>query len=411
VSRRHPFPLVEAFILFVWMTYLVADTFVTANVRVPIPPLLATSLLFLTPNSGKWSLGALIQPPRWAYPLMAIFAFGALKEPAANALFLLILLTTIIVFRVRAADAASYGRLCKAFYGVLMASSFVLFFSYAFPALGLGLRVFLFGAGVLERPYPAGFSQLVHIYGYQVAALGGIALAMSTGIMIREGRATLRGFLVFAHAAAVLLLGMQRSAVLGVIVAFLLLVRRYRPGAILRYAGALIVAGLLVVLLGPGLSLLEDTIIGKEQQDTKRSMRFELQVETLEIIKAHPWGLIIEGREWDQGLFRWGGVLSRSGLSGHNAYLMAIAFMGVPAIGLLLAVLVPVIRVALVEALPDMNSPAGYWPPAMALALVALLVNAVLHNASLFSGQGATIFAYVAVWHWHDLQESGGQQA
>jgi len=391
-------------LLVCWAIYLFADTFVTPAIRIPIPPAMAVLACMIGPKGMRGGLWQLMRPPRWSYPLVAIFLLQAFRDPGANALFYLVFITALMVFRTFAPDTAGYDRLCRLLYGVLVASSVLLLLSQIQPALGLGVRVLLFGQGVLERPYPAGFAQLVHTYGYQVAALGAISLVLAAhnldGAKRRQGVA----LIVLSHAGAVLLFGMQRSAVIGATAAWLWVVRRMRAQrfAYIAVVGTTVMLGIILVL--PLQQALETTVVGKDQQDTSKSMRWQLQAETVQIILEHPWGLMVEGRTWTPDLFRWGGALSSTGLSGHNAFLMTIAFLGLPSLLL--------IGWTLGKGIAWMNSlgagsMASPWPMAMAAVFLATTVNALFHNSSLFSAEGSTMIAYVALGHWNDLRREG----
>ncbi len=407
-KQTDTFNLFVNFFVCVWIIYLVADTFVTPLIRIPIPPVFALAAIIFSRAPSPSSIWSLFQPPRWIYPLIVVFAIAAIREPSANALYFLVMITTVALFRRLAPDVNGYVHLAKLFYGVLIASSLLLVFSYIFPVIGLGIRVALFGQGVLERPFPAGFSQLVHIYGYQVAALGGIAVVLAVYYLQNSPGRLFRAVLTLMHAAVIGLMGMQRSAVLGILIAGAFIARRFLSKRLLYWSVNLILISLVLLILAPSTTYFDQTIIGKDKQDTTKSMRFELQKETLDIILEHPWGLIAEGRKWDQELFRWGGALSSTGLSGHNAYLMTIAYLGIPALSLIWLTFVSAIKSMRSAGMFSLTGDAGPWPAAMAAALVATLFNALFHNASIFSAEGSTLFLYIAVCHWRDISVQKG---
>jgi len=394
-------------IIVAWLVYLIADTFVTPKFRIPIPPLLAVFAVVLVANRAVGRVWSLFRPPRWSYPLFAIFAFSMIHDPGANTLFMLVFVTTIALFRSFAVDARSFVRLCRTFYVVLVASSGLLFLSYAVPAFGLGLRVVLFGEGALERPYPAGLSQLVHVYGYQVAALCGVTIALLARDLLAWPVPALRVAALTVHASMTVLLGMQRSAILGIAAAAAVIITHLRVRRLVYWGTIFTLVAALVILLFPASELLDATVIGKDRQDTSKSMRWALQTETIEIILEHPWGLILEQREWGPDLFKWGGALSGTGLSGHNAYLMTLAYLGLPALILIGLVLWNGISAVISSGFGRLDGPGGPWPAAMVAAMIATMINALFHNASLFSAEGSTIFAYVAVCHWRDLVLDG----
>lgn len=397
-----------AWVLFgsIWMLYLLADTFVTRHVRVPIPAVAALAAVAMIRPPDRAPVRASQLFPRWSWGLFAVYLLAGIREPLANATYLFVLLSCIAVFRyLVGSDARRYVSICRLFCLMLIVSSLVLFVSQFAPILGLGIRVLVLGDGVLLRPYPSGLSLFVHTYGYQAAALGGICVAfIHCARTARPGDGS-RLTLVLLYTAAVLLFSMQRSAVLSTVAAACIagLVLGVRP--YLRVVAIVAVLGLVLSAYPGSQRAIERSVIGKDRSDTVKGARLELQTETLTIIKDHPWGLILEGRDWDHSLFRWGGALSQKGLSAHNAYLMIIAYLGVPAVFLLGAILIPTLRIAVCLLRTPPNGPSGMWPSAMALVLVATLCNALLHNSSIFTAEGSTIFSFVAVRHWADLHD------
>jgi hypothetical protein len=287
---------------------------------------------------------------------------------------------------------------------VLTVSACVLVLSRIQPVAGIALRGLFLGRSELQVLQATGLATMVHIYGYQAAALGAIGLALAYDASDRARARLVLGALLLAGAGAVLLLSWQRSAALAVLAAGVALTARKGTWPLLKTVAVLAPITACLLLLPGAMNSLDDTIVGKNQADIKKEWRLELQAETLEIIAAHPLGLVAEGKSWDYSLFRWGGALSRKGLSGHNAYLMQVAYFGWPVALLILLILARTVAGALRHGFEGSRTEAGIWPMAMSCALIALLVNALLHNSSLFNAEGSTLFAYIAVWHWIDLR-------
>lgn len=388
-----------------WLIYLAADTYVTMRVRAPIPALLAFMLILTVPWAPPVrATGRGLLPP-WALGLLLVFALSAIRDPGSNLVYVTVALSTIWVFRLLVgSDPKRYRKVCLLFYGVLVLSSGVLLLSSLAPEVGLGVRYLFFGEVVLLQPVATGLSPMIHTYGYQAAALGAIGLVLAQAHGRQRSLWSPAASIPLAHAAAVLVFAWQRSAVLSAFIAAAVLIMQHSGRVLLRLSllGALFLGAALSLV--PGDKLTAGTVIEKNRFDTHKEHRLELQLETVRVIADHPWGLITEGRQWDRSIFEWGGALSARELTGHNAYLMKIVYLGLPAALMMLAILYPALLAASRHGLAVLKGPAGPWPAAMALVLVATLVNALMHNASLFTAEGSTIFSYVAVWHWHDMQ-------
>lgn len=385
--------------------YLAADVYVTRAVRFPLPALFA-GLLLLAGGRDVWRrFGHPRAWPAWAWWPLAFLLIAAVKNPLQSVAYAAVYVAVLLYFRgVVGPSPARYRRACRLFAVVLTASACVLVLSRIRPLAGIALRGMFLGHSELQVLQATGLATMVHIYGYQAAALGGIGLALAYDASDRARSRLVLGALLLAGASVVLLLSWQRSAALAVLAAAVALAVRKGAWPLLKTAAVLAPVVACLLLLPGAPALLDDTIVGKNQADIKKEWRLELQAETLEIIAAHPLGLVAEGKSWDYSLFRWGGALSRKGLSGHNAYLMQVAYFGWPVALLLLLILARTVTGALRHGFGCGRTEAGVWPLAMSCALIALFVNALLHNSSLFNAEGSTLFTYVAVWHWIDLR-------
>lgn len=385
--------------------YLAADVYVTRTVRLPLPALFA-GLLLLAGGREVWRrVGHPRDWPSWAWWPLVFLLIAAVKDPLQSVAYATVYTSLLMYFRgVVGPSPARYRWACRLYAVVLTVSACVLVLSRIQPLAGIALRGLLLGHSELQVLQATGLATMVHIYGYQAAALGGMGLALAYDASERARARLVLGALLLAGSSLVLLLSWQRSAALAVLAAAVVLAVRKGAWPLLKTTAVLapIVACLLLLPGAP--SLLDDTIVGKNQADIKKEWRLELQAETLEIIAAHPLGLVAEGKSWDYSLFRWGGALSRKGLSGHNAYLMQVAYFGWPVALLLLLILARTAAAALRHGFGGGSTDAGVWPLAISCALIALLVNALLHNSSLFNAEGSTLFAYVAVWHWADIR-------
>jgi hypothetical protein len=349
--------------------------------------------------------------PAWLCSVAAIYVLSAIRAPLQNLTYLVVLLATYGVFRryVRA-DVGRFCAVCGLFAVVLSVSAAFLMFGYLDIRRSLAIRAWLFGGSVYEFLIPpTGLALWIHLYGYQAAALGGISAAW----VYRGGRQTCSraawDALVISMAGLVLMLSWQRSAVLSTGAALVVVVARrgFRRLVLpLALVGVAVAGGRAVA---PDLGILQHSVIQKNEADALKYWRLELQHETLGIIAQHPWGLDLENASWGPELFKWGGALSQRDVTGHNAYLMKIVYLGLPIAIVVIYMIATTVAMAW-RHLGGVDRGGGeFWAGAMALALIATMFNALLHNASIYTAEGSSIFAYVALWHWDDMRRGAAE--
>ncbi len=401
-------PLATAVLLLLglpWLIYLNANCYVTASVRLPIPAFLVGLLLIVLGALGRLRRPELSMFPPWLLAVLAVMALSAVRRPLENAVYVAVLYSTFLLFRLFVgADPRRFALVCRIFVAALILSGGFLFLSHADPLLGLMIRGRLFGPQVLTSPNPTGLAVLIHLFGYQAAALGGVCVAMAYQSGRRGWLGVWRQLLWLALCAAVVMLGWQRSALLGSALALATIVARRGARPVLAaLALSLLLAGILA-MTGGGSAWGERTLIAKEQADVHETYRFELQAETLKIVARNPWGLDLIGQQWGPEIYEWGGALSQGNVSGHNAYLMKVAYLGLPVLLLIGYTLWKTGRAIWRNGLAPGSSETLSWPNVLSLALIATLANALLHNASLYTAEGATGFCFVAFWHWMDVR-------
>jgi len=395
------------------LLYLLANCYVTTQIRFPIPVLFALPLLLIGRRIAGGEGPVLSATPAWLVSVVAMYTLAAFREPLPNLTYLVVLLTTFAFFRrYVGGDHGRYASACRLYAVMLLVSSVFLVLGYGNLQASLAVRARLFGDSVYEFLVPpTGLALWIHLYGYQAAALGGITAAWVFRAGPAGGRRSLLDAVALAWVGGALLLSWQRSAVLSAAFAFAVAAVRNGPRRLVAPVALVSVLAVVGLLAMPDLSLFENTVIQKNSSDVLKDWRLQLQLETLAIIAAHPWGLDIEGAAWGPEIFTWGGALSQRDVSGHNAYLMKVAYLGLPVVLLIGYLLATTLRLVWRQIAKATGGTAGFWPSAMALALLATLLNAFLHNASIYTAEGSTIFAYVALWHWDDLGRASAAQA
>ena len=131
--------------------------------------------------------------------------------------------------------------------------------------------------------------------------------------------------------------------------------------------------------------------------------------ENVKILAANPFGLIFEGKTWDDvagrnPVFR----IGQSGLvTSHNSYLMFITYLGlVLGGGLLFLIYRKVIKITWV-ALNHVKDRDYALLVCLCFSFLAISINALFHNEWLLgSGCGPTLFLYFSVLHLYNLKSN-----
>lgn len=405
VQREGTAAVVLSYVFLVpYLLFIVESTFLTPTLRIPAPvfgwPLVLWGLI--EAGRGKhWPL------PKWMIWVLVIMGFRALEHDPRNSVAQLsIMVTALLLFRLYVSTSVTrWLRICRLFLAILFFSGMVMLIGRVIdPELSIRIRKLLF-VDVLY-PTPLGLARRIHTFGYQVAAIGAATIA------IAAIRGSGKHLLIVPPAMIIgtltLLWGMQRSAVVSTILSFLCLVPMVRRKRIL-IAGT--IAGLVAVSV-MGYVREETTqpdVYGKHLSDTTQAERLQMQLEGMELIAKHPLGLILSGYSYKEVVATQGGLLSVSYTTPHNAYLQVILSQGVPIVLLLFYGFFltgrAIFRIA--RGLHTFTVQVRLLSMAMAMALVATLVNATMHNASLFTANGPTVFCFVAVHHWADMLARG----
>lgn len=261
---------------------------------------------------------------------------------------------------------------------------------------------------------PAGLVSRQHIFGYQIAGL--IPLVFSLLLTSRTfAKRSILVTILLLGCLAVVLSG-QRSAlgatVVGVGVVFSLLsVRKKISIAIFSFT----IAALLLIVSSPGETLIkgifrsldDDYIINKLQDYQEIDMRFALQQRAIELIIQNPLGIGGDNEEWTSYA---ADLFTGAEITAHNAYLVTMIQLG----WLSGFVMFLVICLSLLKFLRPLKNPSTiyssreefYWRLGLIGAWIALLLNALFHNASLFGIEGVTWTIYVLLWIWHTEEEN-----
>jgi len=283
------------------------------------------------------------------------------------------------------------------FYGLLLLSAMVMVANHYIPQVD-NLRSMVIGEPVKQSP--AGISDTQFGYGYQVAAFVSFAListfAFKRGLVLK--------MLVFMLCMVIVFLGMQRSAFIGFAltgVVFLLLYYRFK--AVLLLVSMIGICLAIYFVAGKDELQKTDNILTKNEHNDESSNRSDLAMENLRIYAEYPYGLIFYGKDWTDVIYR-NYVFSR-GITSHNAYLMFITYLGpFLGLGLLVAIYFPVLNI-IWHTLRNIRAPGQSMLLCMIFSFISVSINALSHNAWLFSADGPTLFSFFSVMHCYRLQQ------
>jgi hypothetical protein len=330
----------------------------------------------------------------------AIFLYEVVGLSTINSFFAMII--TIIVCAVYFSyfvgnNARRFLWSVWIFYGLLFISSLVMVANHWYPQINT-LRSIVLGSPVLQSP--AGISPTQFGYGYQLAALAPFLL-LSTFVFKRN---LLIKTLVFVICLTFVFLGLQRSAFVGftlAVILFLTLFYGFRAFLLLGLMAGLCVS--LLSLSGGAMGIGTDNILNKNAHNDEASNRSDLAKENLRIYSEYPFGLIFYGKDWGDVIYR--NYVFSAGITSHNAYLMFITYLGpFLGLGLLASIYLPIVKIVL-GSFRNLRREGQQVMPCLIFSFLSVSVNALSHNAWLFSADGPTLFSFFAILHYYKTQQ------
>jgi len=283
------------------------------------------------------------------------------------------------------------------FYGLLLLSALVMIANHYIPQVD-NLRSMIMGEPVKQSP--AGISATQFAYGYQVAAF--VSFALISTFVFKRG--LVLKLTVFLLCSGIVFLGMQRSAFVGFAltgVVFLTIYYRFKAVLLL----SLMIGICLAIYSVAGEDELQKTenILTKNEHNDETSNRSDLAMENLRIYSEYPFGLIFYGKDWGDVIYR-NYVFSR-GITSHNAYLMFITYLGpFLGLGLLVGIYLPVVNI-IWYTLRNIRAHGQPMLLCIIFSFISVSINALSHNAWLFSADGPTMFSFFSVIHCYRLQQ------
>jgi len=243
-----------------------------------------------------------------------------------------------------------------------------------------------------------GLASRLHKFGYQIAALIPLSFALLMGSERLKNKFI--ACLVFGLSIWSLILSGQRSAAVGGIIGVALL------GLFVPFRTKLLLVLLLIMTVQFGEYLVPggtESLYIKIQETQDYSWRAALQWRALDTIVHTPLGLYLSGKSWN--VIASDLIGGGDPLTSHNAYLVHILNLGwIAGIGIIALLAVTITRNWRVVMAQKMASGRTLFFVHIGLfaSMMAVLVNALFHNSSIFTLDGPTWVVYSTLWLWHD---------
>lgn len=277
------------------------------------------------------------------------------------------------------------------FFSLLLISMIFMVLDHNYPDIIDPLRSALLDEEVKQSP--SGLSTTQFTFGYQIAAFTAFAFVLVCSFR----QIFLVQALVLGICITVIYLGMNRSAFVSFTATIILfLIIYYRFKAVLLITASILI-GFAVYSL-----VLKDNMDSKNNILSKNAAKEDIEVnradmasENLNIYADYPFGLIFYGKNWDDVTYK--NPMFPFGLTSHNAYLMFITYLGpFLGFGLLFAVYRKVVRLFWLT-IKHIRLKANAMLLSLLFSFLAVSINAVFHNAWLFTTDGPTLFLYFGV--------------
>jgi O-antigen ligase len=262
----------------------------------------------------------------------------------------------------------------------------------------------------LDMAYPTGFTFSHFVMGYQLSVAMVLALLLSY-----MERGTWKLFWLAASlllALAVILSG-QRSVLPALAVAFGIFLYHTRRLRLVLLLIAISILGFAMLSEMPIATALVQTMPAKLEKDDY-STRMSWQIAALRIIAEKPAGNLFGGLHWDQEALNQGADFAYYHYrekAVHNAYLGNALNYGWPGAVLVLLTLWYILRRLLFRVLDPRygGCPSRPYAITCVLALIAVMAQALFHNADLFTLEPSTwiIFCIACAWVWLMRREAG----
>ena len=377
---------------------------ISAGIFIPISPHLPLPILFFLPFGRYFIKRAtllafirqLISP--WFLAVVSFFVlYRVLGDGIANLPYVIsmVLLVALLTIFIRYYDCNKFGWL---FLIAILISS--IFFILRVRDNELANKIYNSIWGIARSPVSTGFTATLFDYGYQLAAIFPVCITLCIGHYDKKIR--FLGFIAFVFISYCIGVSGQRSAAIGAISSSMLLLLFLR-GKKKIYLILLLLILFSLLFFVPGIGA--NYLIIKVQSYSDYEWRSSLQIRAIDTILDYPLGLFLSNTKWAKIAKDLIGV---ENISAHNAYLVHVLNMGwLAAIWIAFTLGLSLLKFFRKLQISFANGEKYYYMRlGLTLGFVSVLLNALFHNASLFTLESSTIILYCALWMWPINQTS-----
>ena len=388
--------LPKIILMIMYLAMVAFGIFLTGFFRIPAPMIFCIPLVFFWKESNSKFLYA----REVVLLCLSVFLYDGVGLSSLNSAFATMTSIVLCALYFSFFVGNNKQRLNSSvwiFYGLLLLSALVMVANHYLPQVD-NLRSMIMGEPVKQSP--AGISATQFAYGYQVAAF--VSFALISTFVFKRG--LMLKLTVFLLCSGIVFLGMQRSAFVGfALTGVVFLTLYYRFKAVLLLISMVGICLLIYSVAGEDELQKTDNILTKNEHNDETSNRSDLAMENLRIYSEYPYGLIFYGKDWGDVIYR-NYVFSR-GITSHNAYLMFITYLGpFLGMGLLVGIYLPVVNI-IWHTLRNIRAPGQPMLLCIIFSFISVSINALSHNAWLFSADGPTMFSFFSVIHCYRLQQ------
>ncbi len=386
----------------IWIFFTVMGVFFSNSIfRIPMPVLIGWPIIFF---SWKKNLKSLPIFSAWTIPVIWVILLHGLVEWKESFVSFITFLTAVFVIHFWVGnDKKKLRSVIKTIIFCLSFSTIILCIGYFNPALNLKLRLLILDHPGFRTSAITGLTSEVFHFGYQSSAFVGLAVIYYS--FKHNAFSKKMQHFIFITAMISMIFGMQR-AVLGSFLIFLILLLTMRKTKIL-----VMVLILFCIISFYGILehlLVIDSVISKFSSTVEKNEnvidRFLIQVETIKLLFQHPFGTWVHGLRLSDLISKDKGLIGMYNIAPHNAYLTYMLEMGVLYIPCIIFILFTTFNAIRKVIYTNDQSEEGIYAKAISFALIGLLLNATLHNPSLFDSSSITVLFYVLFWHIYTVR-------
>ena len=371
---------------------LTFDIFLSKTIRLPSPLMFGIPLIALFFKSGEKFLylkeAIVLLVAEFIYYGIAL---SNLNDFLVNFLTIIVCLLFFNFFIGK--DRGRFIASVSIFFGLLLLSAIIMVLNHMYPAPINQLRSRLIESPIEQSP--SGIASFIFTFGYQLAPL----VTFLCVSLISFRKSWILKIVIFMACLGFIFLGMQRSVLIAFSLSCLLFLILYYRYKALPVIGLILIFAVVFSKYFIAESSNYDNILSKNERNADEN-RGNLMTENLNIYANYPFGLMFYGKNWNE-VTKYNTVYS-GGITSHNAYLMFFTYLG-PFLSIMLFLLCYFkfgkVFKTIFHGIRDKKNALLI---SLFFAFLAASLNALFHNAWLFSANGPTVFLYFATLHLYN---------